>query len=245
LPRSGILPVVDRLDRYAALSGLLAFALFGIGNALWSFEVPSEEGSRWIVGSPAATEASDEQIARFYEEKSSGIIVGAGLSLVSIALLVWFGSILRDRLDRIADGRGAGLPLAAFGGLVLSLAAGLGAETINMVGALRAESDRGITPEAAQVYFDVSQVLGFNAAGAGLAVALAATAVIALRAGELLPRWLAILMLLIAVTLFTPLVRVTFAVAFLVLPMISVLLYLDRGATAPAGAARRPTSEAV
>jgi hypothetical protein len=36
-----------------------------------------------------------------------------------------------------------------------------------MAGAQRASSDAGIGPDAAQAYFDISQILGFNAAGSG------------------------------------------------------------------------------
>jgi hypothetical protein len=101
-----------------------------------------------------------------------------------------------------------------------------------MAGAMRARSGGGISPDAAQAYFDISQMLGFNAAGVGLAVTLAATAIIALRFGAPLPRRLAIAMLVISVALLlAPTVRFAFVLAFLVLPLLSVALY-RRGAAA-------------
>jgi hypothetical protein len=211
---------VDRLSRYAPLSGLVVFALFAAGNSLWAFEAPT-------LFDLAPTDASPQEVVHLYEGTSTEIVIGASISLVSIAFFVWFGAVLREHLEYLESGRGTGLPLAAFGGVLLAVAAGIGAETINMVGALRAESHSGITPDTAQAYYDVSQILGFNAAGIGLAVTLAATAMVAIRANTLLPSWLAALTVIIALTLLTPLSRLTFSLAFLLLPVISVQLYRE------------------
>lgn len=200
------------MSRWAPLSGLAVFVLFGVGNALWAIDIP-------------ATDAPPAELVEFYEERSTRIVAGATLSLLAVALFVWFGAVLRDRLRAELGDRGASLPGAAFGGVLLAATVGLGAETINMAGALRAASDGGIDPAAAQAFFDISQVLGFNAAGVGLAVVVAAIAAAALRGSRLIPRWFAIPLFVLALTLFTPLVRVTFLLAFLLLPYLSVRLY--------------------
>ena len=110
-------------------------------------------------------------------------MIGATLSLLSILFFVWFGSVLRDRLAA-AEGRAAsGLPLAAFGGAVVAAAVGLGAETINMAGALSAE-DGQLTADTAQAYFDISCALGAPAAGVALAMVALPIGVIALRTGK-------------------------------------------------------------
>jgi hypothetical protein len=204
----------DALARYAPLSGLVVFVLFAIGNGIWSLDIPS-------------TDASPVELVDFYEERSTRIIIGASLSILSIVLFVWFSSLLRDRLElELGPDRAAGLPLAAFGGALMAFTVGLGAETINMAGALRAEGDGGITPDAAQAFFDISQILGFNAAGVGLAALIAATAVASLRGSRLLSRPLAVPALILALTLLTPqLVRVTLLVAILLLPLYSIRLY--------------------
>jgi hypothetical protein len=206
-------PPRDRLARYAPLSGLAVFVLFAVGNLLWSIDIP-------------ATDAPGGELASFYEDRSTRIIIGASLSIVAVVLFVWFSAVLRDRLELELGDRGAGLPMAAFGGAILAFTVGLGAETINMAGAMRAASDGGISPDAAQAYFDISQVLGFNAAGVGLATLIAATAVASLRGSQILPRSLAVPALILALTLLVPgVVRVTLQLAILLLPLYSIRLY--------------------
>jgi hypothetical protein len=203
----------DSFMRYAPLSGLVVFALFAAGNLLWSIDIP-------------ATDATGAELAAFYEDRSARIIAGAGLSILAVVLFVWFSALLRDRLELELGARGASLPTAAFGGAILAFTVGLGAETINMAAALRAASDGGISPDAAQAYFDISQILGFNAAGVGLATLIAATAVACLRGSRVLPRQLAIPALVLAVSLLVPVVvRFTLLLAILLLPLYSIRLY--------------------
>jgi hypothetical protein len=206
-------PPRDSLARYAPLSGLAVFVLFAVGNLLWSIDIP-------------ATDAPGGERAAVDEDRSTRIIVGASLSILAVVLFVWFSALLRDRLELELGDRGAGLPMAAFGGAILAFSVGLGAETINMAGAMRAASDGGIGPDAAQAYFDISQVLGFNAAGVGLATLIAATAVASLRGSQILPRALAVPALILALTLLVPgVVRVTLQLAILLLPLYSIRLY--------------------
>ena len=209
----------DSLTRYAPLSGLAVFVLFAVGNLLWSIDIP-------------ATDAPGSELAAFYEDRSTQIIIGASLSIVAVVLFVWFSALLRDRLELELGDRGASLPTAAFGGAILAFTVGLGAETINMAGALRAASDGGIGPDAAQAYFDISQILGFNAAGVGLAAMVAATAVATLRGSQILPRQLAVPALILALTLLVPVVvRFTLPLAILLLPLYSIRLYRLSGET--------------
>jgi hypothetical protein len=203
----------DSLTRYAPLSGLVVFALFAVGNLLWSVDIP-------------ATDAPGTELVAFYTDRSTQIIIGASLSIVAVVLFVWFSALLRDRMELELGDRGASLPTAAFGGAILAFTVGLGAETINMAGALRAASDGGIGPAAAQAYFDISQILGFNAAGVGLATLIAATAVATMRGSRVLPRQLAVPALILAVTLLLPVVvRFTLVPAILLLPLYSIRLY--------------------
>jgi hypothetical protein len=206
-------PASDSFTRYAPLSGLAVFALFAVGNLLWSINIP-------------ATDAGGAELATFYEDRSTQIIVGASLSILAVVLFVWFSALLRDRLELELGERGASLPTAAFGGAILAFTVGLGAETINMAGALRAASDGGISPDAAQAYFDISQILGFNAAGVGLAALIAATSLATIRGSRILPPPLVIPTLILAVTLLIPVVvRFTLLLAILLLPLYSIRLF--------------------
>lgn len=166
--------------------------LFGTGNALWGFDAPE-------VGAPAS------EILDFYADTSDGIVIGATLSLFSIAAFALFAAAVRRVLAE-AEGDDV-LATTAFGGALLALAAGLGAESINMVGGLRAEDDE-LSETLAQSLFEVSQVLGTTAAAVGIAVFALATAAVALRTRLVLPRWLAVAMLIIGLSLLTPAARI-------------------------------------
>src|SRR5687767_3835247 len=136
------------MRRAVLISGLGFALLFGAGNALWFFEAP-EIG----VG------ADPDEIAQFYVDHSGAIIAGATMSLVSIAFFLAFVAILHRALAE-ADGRRAWLPAAALAGGITVAAAGLVAESVNMAGALRADADGGISGQAAQLYYDISQLMG-------------------------------------------------------------------------------------
>jgi hypothetical protein len=103
------------------------------------------------------------------------------------------------------------------------MAAGLGAETINMAAALRA-GDGELGVPLAQALFDNSYVLGYNAAGIGIGLVALATGAVALRARALLPRWLAVVAVILGLGLLTPLSRYLLGPAFLLLFTLGVLL---------------------
>ncbi len=117
------------------------------------------------------------------------------------------------------------LPSAAFGGLLLVVVAGLGAETINMAGALRAQHGQ-LTPELSRALFETSYVLGYNAAGVGVAVLLGSIAAVAWPSPSLLPRWATIVLCVVALAFVTPLSRFLLAPAILLLAVVSARLLL-------------------
>ncbi len=184
---------LSRTYRWAGLSAIGAVVLFAVANALWAFEQPDQG-------------ASGPELLDFYGDLSAQIEVGALLSLISVAMFVVFASALRAVLiDLEGDELLANI---AFGGALVGLAAGAGAETINMAAALRA-SDGELTEPLAQTLFDISYVLGTNAAGIGFGLLTLATSAVALRARALLPRWLAVVGLAVGVALITPLAAYT------------------------------------
>jgi hypothetical protein len=174
--------------RCAGLSGIAGAVLFGVGGALWAFEWPG-------AGAPAA------KIVRFYHHASGRIIVGASLSLLAIAAFVLFAAAIRRVLTE-AEGDDL-LPTTAFGGALLAGAAGFAAETINMVGAARAQ-DGTLTYALAQSLWELARVFGSSAGGVGLGVFALATAAVALRTNLVLARPLAIVFALLGATLLTP-----------------------------------------
>ena len=185
---------VQSLDarRFAGLSGLAVAVLFGAGSAIWGLDMP-------------AGGASADEVVGFYRDTADRIVVGATLSLLAVAAFLLFAAALRQVL--VEAGADEFLATTAFGGAVLSMAAGIGAESINMVGALRARDDE-LSGDLASSLFEVSQILGSYASGIGLGVFAAASAAAALRTGAVLPRWLALVLLIAGVALLTPLSRI-------------------------------------
>lgn len=175
--------------RYAGWSGMAFVALFGVGSAIWGLEMPG-------AGAPVA------EVLDFYDDTSTRIIVGASLSLLGVAAFVLFAAAVRSVLiDAAGDDL---LATAAFGGALLGLAAGLGAETINMTAAIRA-GDGELSGPLARSLFEISQVLGSVGAGVGIGVFALATGVSALRTRAVLPHWIAIVLIIVGIALLTPL----------------------------------------
>jgi hypothetical protein len=199
---------LPRIHRWAGVSGVGTAVVFVAANSLWGFEQPGPG-------------ASGPELVDFYGDLSGRIVAGALLSLISIAMFVVFASALRSVLIELEGDQL--LADIAFGGALLGLAAGVGAETINMAAALRA-GDGELTESLAQACFDISYVLGYNAAGIGIGLLSLATGTAALRAGAILPRWLAIVALALGVALLTPLSQYVLGASFLLLLVLGVLL---------------------
>jgi hypothetical protein len=174
--------------RCAGFSGIAVAVLFAAANVLWALDWPE-------AGAPAA------EVADFYRDTSDRIVVGASLSLLAIAIFVLFAAAMRKLLTE-AEGDDL-LATTAFGGAVVGMAAGVGAETINMVGALRAR-DGELSDALAQSLWEIARVLGSTAGGVGVGVFTLATAAVALRTGLVLPRWLALVTAVVGIALLTP-----------------------------------------
>lgn len=216
---------MDRLSRFAPLSGLVTVGLFAAGNAIWGFEQPERD-------------AGVAEIVSFYEDTSTQILIGGTLSILSLIFLVWFGAVLHQYLTAAEGSERSGLPLMALGGAALTAAVGLGAETINMAGAMRAE-DGELTADTAQIYFDVSFAFGYPAAGIAMATLALPIAVVALRTNRRLLCWLAWLAVAAALVMVFPLVSLVgplFAIELFLLGTLSVWIYREgAGAAHPSG----------
>jgi hypothetical protein len=164
-------------------------SLFVVANALWAFEQPDPGADAPVL-------------VAFYDDLSTSIVVGGLLSLVSIAIFAVFASALRSLLDGLE--RHGLLANLAFAGALLGLAPGIGAETINMAAALRAE-DAELSETLAEALFDISYVLGSYGVAPGFGLLALAIGAAALRTRALLPRWLAVTAVVLGILLITPL----------------------------------------
>ena len=178
------------MSRYGPLTGLAFAVLFALGSGLWFFDAPE------TVGEP-------DEIARFYIDHSGAVIAGTTLAMLSMVFLAVFAAVVYRLLVR-ADGAGGWLPAVALVGAAVLIGAGLVAEGVNGAAAFRADEDGTISGQAAQIYFDISQMMGFPAGGVGAALFIGAVALVALRTGEVLPRPLALLSVLLALVCVTP-----------------------------------------
>ena len=138
--------------RWAGLSGIAGALMFAVGNVIWALDMP-EDGT-------AVPEVVD-----FYADTADRIVIGGSLSLLSIAVFLLFGAALRQVLKEA--GGDDFLATAAFGGMVLCMAAGMAAEGINLAAALRAQDDE-LTGELAQSLFEISQIFGSAVTAVGL-----------------------------------------------------------------------------
>jgi hypothetical protein len=187
---------------------LAVAVLFGAGNALWVFQQPQG-------GAPAA------QVLSFYKNNSGDIIAGGSMSLIAVAIFVLFASAIREILREL-EGDDL-LANTAFAGAVLLSGAGLAAETINMIGAFRAQEGH-LSGGLARAVFEISDVFGYNAAGVGVGIFLVAVAAVALRSHAPLPSWFALFVLVAGIAFMTPLSLYLLAPAVLVLAGCSVAL---------------------
>jgi hypothetical protein len=217
---------ISRNHRFAGWSALATAILFGVANALWVLDQPGFE-------------ASGKHLVRFYRGASDRIVTGALLSLVSFALFLVFASAFRSVLVELEeDELHANM---AFAGVLMVVAAGFGAEGINMAAALRAV-DGHLSGILAQALFETSYVFGYNAAGIGLGVFGIAVGAAALRASALLPRWLAAISIMLGALLLTPLSRYLLAAGFVLVGVVGVQLLQGAGTRRDTGAAVRRDS---
>ena len=138
---------MSRAQRIAGISGIAGAVLFAVGNAIWGLDMPED-------GTPVA------EIVDWYEDVADRIVIGGSLSLLAVAVFLVFAGAMRRVL---ADAEGEDLLASiAFGGFLLGMAVGIGAEGINLAAALRAQ-DGELGGELAQALFEVYQVLGADA----------------------------------------------------------------------------------
>ena len=191
----------DVTRRLAAWSGLVAATLFAIGNAIWALGLPSG-------GTPTA------EVVSFYESRAVRIVVGASVSILSLAVLVLFAAALRSVVARTGDEEV--LATTAFAGLVLTAATGLGAESVNMIGGLRAAEGQ-VDATLARAVHEISQMLGSVASGVGVGVFALALAVAAHRSGALMPRYAAAIIAVSGLAALSPLSHFNVVPGFLLI----------------------------
>ncbi len=203
----------SRWERLAPLSGVAFFVLIVASVALSSIGTPSD-----FPGDP-------DEIVEYYEDQASTVIAGVWLGLLASVALLWFAGALRARL-RVAEGGEGRVSAIAFGGGVAAATVEAVADAVNLAAALRADEEGTIDAGAATALYDFESSIVGVALPMAFIVLVGATAVVALRTG-VLPRWLGIASILLAVALLVlPIAWAVTGVAVLWILVVSVLLYM-------------------
>jgi hypothetical protein len=166
-----------RWERYAALTGVVAVAL-------WVIAIAILEGA----ADPPDEDAGGEAIAAYFEEDNGPILGGSFIFMLGSAVFIWFLGSVRARL-RSAEGGVGRIASVVFGSGLVVAAMSLGFAAPQAAGALTAENtDPPLDPGAAQVFDGLGDGF-FVAAEAGVAVFFLAVGVAAMRT-RALPAWL-------------------------------------------------------
>jgi hypothetical protein len=156
----------------------------------------------WVAGlvlaagvpSNLASHASDAEILAWVKDNKTPIILGSWLFMLGCVVFLVFAGLLRERLAT-AEGGNHLLANIAFGGAVAASVLGVG---INAD--IGTAIDTGsVTPAAAAAFHSIGD-LSFMGAELMMIPLVAAASLVALRTG-VLPRWWAVLGLLVAVVL--------------------------------------------
>ena len=172
-----------RLARLAPWSGVVFVVLFVVSAAMLPIDFGEEPDS----------------LASSFADDMGRFIGAAQLAVIAGAALLWFSGTLASAL--LANGAGHRLAgIARMGGAAAATLLIAGA-VVFAVGALRADEDGSIAPEAATAVADIGLVLVAAAMPVASAVLVGATAVAALRTRRILPTWLAWVSVVLAVAL--------------------------------------------
>jgi hypothetical protein len=201
-------------QRLAPLTGAAFVVLYFVG-----FLLIGEVGE---TSTPAPSEIVD-----LIEDGPVQVLVGAYLSLVSAAFLLWFAGILRATL-RVGEGDPGRFSAVAFGGGVAAATAMSIGFALMAQAALRAESDEGIAPETALVFYDLYRAVLVGPVPIGFAALIGATAVVSFRT-QVFPSWLTWSSAVVAVGLVSPLLFIFVIVGFIWVLVVSIWLFVQGG----------------
>ena len=176
---------MERLERLAPLTGVLAVALWVAGVVLLDSDLPGDR-------------APGSEIAAWFDSKSGTILLAVTFFGIGSAAFMWFLGTLAARLRASSgDGRLPSIMLVAGAASIALVTMGPGSYA---AGALAYSSlDRTLQPGAAEVLYVLGQ--GFFVVAEFVAVAFMAAAGLAILRSALVPAWLGWACLVLAVVL--------------------------------------------
>jgi len=203
------------LRKFSPLSGLIFVVLYAAGISL------AMKGSPEFVGKP-------DDIQAYYEGAKNKVMLGGLIGVVATPFWFLFLGNLRSAMGK-AEGGAMRLTSTAFAAGAVAAAAGTSGILLNTVGAIRADQNGSIDPAVATALFDGSQVLVYTATMAILAAFALCVGVASLRYGAVIPKWLGVIFIILAVPMVVP------PISWMVLPLgllltavLSILLYVQK-----------------
>jgi hypothetical protein len=173
-----------RLERASAWTGIAAVVLWIVGLLISTSMTSSLSGK-----------ASDTQILAWIQKNSGKVIFGAWLFMVGCLCFLWFAGILRSRLAA-AEGDPGTLSAIAFAAGAAASVFGLLIPAGDLASAI---NKNDVSASTAGAFHTIGDMF-FLGAELSVLVLLVATGLAALRT-DVLPRWWAILGMVIAVVL--------------------------------------------
>jgi hypothetical protein len=160
----------DRLEKYAALTGLGAVVLIIVGFVI-------------VTPTPPSTDAAATEYGAYFTDHKDAIRAGLAILAISMLFYVWFlGSLSSALRSAIGSPR---LPSVAFAGGIVSASFFVLALTATATAAFRPEET---SPEVLRLLSDFALMSGMAATG-GFVALFAATALVIARTSAL-PDWL-------------------------------------------------------
>ena len=205
-----------RWERLAALTGVVAVALWIAGVVMIETVSPEDENS-------------PEALLAYFEDEGTTLLVGAFLFALGTAFFVWFLGSLRAAF-LAGEGMPGRVTAIAFAGGVGKAVFDLGVMGGFVAGALGA--DKELTPEAAQAIFWMDDAFFVGAEFMAL-VFMAASALLVFRT-RVFPVWMGWLALVIAIGLLVVVIGWVFLLVGLPLWVLLASVLLWRAAPAPA-----------
>lgn len=155
------------------------------------------------MGSPPDYMDKPAEIVEYIQDDPGKLQAGLYLDMLSGVFILWFVGALRAHLRNHEAEGGGRLSNLAFGGAIAAQACFWVADGVMFAAAARAGEDDTINQAVATSLFDAYGSIAFIGGALGLAVALGATAVVAMRY-RAMPSWLAWSTALLALLLASP-----------------------------------------
>lgn len=214
-----------RFERWMALTGVVAVALWIIGVFVLESVSPGDDASAF-------------EILAYFDDDSTSIFIGAFLLALGTAFFLWFAGILRAALHA-AEGPPGRLTAIVFAGAVGKAVFDMGFAGAAAAGALAADEADDLSPQGAQALFFIDDAFFIGAEF--MAVVFMAAAAATILTTRALPVWLGWLALVIALGLLV--VPIGWAFLLFGVPLwvllASVILFL-RASRPPAGDTAMP-----